>query len=92
MIQHRGAKPGSRYELSSRISLLSLAYLLSIDGSITFIDPVITTRFNRFYLYHACSNSVSYSQPVFISLSLIPAFVYPRYSNEGYRPSITNQL
>ena len=31
MSRHRGAKPGRRYELLARISLLSPAYLLSVE-------------------------------------------------------------
>ena len=31
MSRHRGAKPGRRYELLGPISLLSLAYLLSVE-------------------------------------------------------------
>src|ERR1700746_2434864 len=31
MSRHRGAKPGRRYELLDPISLLSLAYLLSVE-------------------------------------------------------------
>ena len=31
MSRHRGAKPDRRYELLGQISLLSLAYLLSVE-------------------------------------------------------------
>lgn len=41
---------------------------------------------------HACLIGVSRSQPALFSSNSAPAFVYPRYSNEGYRPSTTDQL
>src|SRR3977135_3335403 len=37
--QHRGAKPSRRYELLGKISLLSLAYLLSVERWPTHVGP-----------------------------------------------------
>src|ERR1700676_1521913 len=39
MSRHRGAKPGRRYELLDPISLLSLAYLLSVERRQFHIPP-----------------------------------------------------
>ena len=39
MSRHRGAKPGRRYELLGPISLLSLAYLLSVERWQFHIQP-----------------------------------------------------
>src|SRR5256714_774097 len=39
MSRHRGAKPSRRYELLGRISLLSLAYLLSVERWPTHVGP-----------------------------------------------------
>ena len=39
MSRHRGAKPCRRYELLGRISLLSLAYLLSVERWQFHIQP-----------------------------------------------------
>ena len=39
MSRHRGAKPGRRYELLDPISLLSLAYLLSVERRQFHIKP-----------------------------------------------------
>src|SRR3982074_185524 len=39
MSRHRGAKPSRRYELLGKISLLSLAYLLSVERWPTHVGP-----------------------------------------------------
>src|SRR5947199_8830906 len=39
MSRHRGAKPCRRYELLGRISLLSLAYLLSVERWQFYVQP-----------------------------------------------------
>ena len=94
MSRHRGAKPRRRYELLGAISLLSLAYLLSVErrqfhilppdhlGLLSYLLDVWVSQLGWLYpcTRHPITNRAE------------PTFALLRYSLGGYRPSKTDRL
>ncbi len=94
MSRHRGAKPSRRYELLDEISLLSLAYLLSVERRQFHIQPPDHLGLLS-HLLDLCVSQLGwlismYSTP--ITNRAEPTFALLRYSLGGYRPSKTDRL
>ena len=95
MSRHRGAKPSRRYELLGSISLLSLAYLLSVARWRFHLQP--PDHLGRLSPRLDPSVSPSGGLMSMSSLHLIanqaePTVAPLRYALGGYRPSKTDRL
>ena len=80
MSRHRGAKPCRRYELLGRISLLSLAYLLSVERWPFHTEPPDHLDL----LSHLLDLSVSQSS------ALLPMHIKPRFPTVVSAPSYSS--